>query len=137
MSWKSGAERWQQVDSLFQRSLEGEAAEYAVFLSEACEDDLELHNEVERWLSHSNRTLGLLKTPVEKAARELTFVGRRIGSYVLLSVLGEGGGGRVFLAARADEQYQQFVAIKLMHAGLWQSETMCGDFNVSARFWRI
>ncbi|MBV8552552.1 MAG: serine/threonine protein kinase [Acidobacteriaceae bacterium] len=129
MSWNSSAERWQQVDSLFQRSLEVDPSKRTAFLNEACRDDLELRNAVERWLAHDDKPLGLLKTPVEEAARELTFIGRRIGSYVLLRVLGEGGMGRVFLAARADQQYQQFVAIKLMHAALWQSETMLQRFQ--------
>jgi len=122
------AERWQQVDSLLQQSGELDSSERAGFLNEACGDDLQLQNAVERLLAHADRTLGWLKTPVEEAARELTFIGRRIGSFVLLRVLGEGGMGRVFLAARADKQYQQFVAIKLMHAGLWQNETMLQRF---------
>ncbi|MBV9265764.1 MAG: tetratricopeptide repeat protein [Acidobacteriaceae bacterium] len=112
------AERWQQLDDLFQRSSELDSSERAVFLSEACGDDLELQNSVERWLANADKTLGFLRAPVHAAARELTFIGRRIGSYVLLRVLGEGGMGKVFLAERADEQYQQFVAIKLMHSGL-------------------
>ncbi len=37
--------------------------------------------------------------------------------------------GRVFLAARADDQYQQLVAIKLMHLGLWQSHAMLERFR--------
>jgi eukaryotic-like serine/threonine-protein kinase len=44
-------------------------------------------------------------------------------------MLGEGGMGRVFLAERADKQYRQLVAIKLMHAGLWQSETILHRFQ--------
>jgi serine/threonine-protein kinase len=39
---------------------------------------------------------------------------RRIGSYRLLRELGRGGFGSVFLAARADEEYQKLVAIKVM-----------------------
>jgi len=123
------ADRWQQVDSLLQRSSEMDPSERTAFLNEACGEDLELQSEVERLLAHADKTLGFLKTPVAEAARELTLVGRRIGSYVLLRVLGEGGMGRVFLAARADEQYQQFVAVKLMHAGLWQSQMMLQRFQ--------
>jgi eukaryotic-like serine/threonine-protein kinase len=123
------AEQWQQVDSLFQRALDLDPAERTAFVNEACGDDLELQSAVERLLAHADRPLGSLQTAVVEAARELTFIGRRIGPYVLVRVLGEGGMGRVFLAARADEQYEQLVAIKLMHAGLWQSETMLQRFQ--------
>ncbi|HUK13536.1 MAG TPA: serine/threonine-protein kinase [Thermoanaerobaculaceae bacterium] len=39
-------------------------------------------------------------------------VERRIGAYRVLGELGHGGMGTVFLAARADDQYQKLVAIK-------------------------
>ncbi|MBV8570403.1 MAG: serine/threonine protein kinase [Acidobacteriaceae bacterium] len=129
MSWDAGAARWQQVDSLFQQLLEQDVSERTAFLNEACGDDPELQNAVKRLLAHDDKPLGSLKTPVDEAAREVTLIGRRIGSYVLLRVLGEGGMGRVFLAARADDQYQQLVAVKLMHSGMWQSETMLQRFQ--------
>jgi serine/threonine-protein kinase len=42
---------------------------------------------------------------------------RRIGPYRILRELGHGGGGTVYLAARADEQFQKRVALKVMPAG--------------------
>ncbi len=39
--------------------------------------------------------------------------GRRIGPYALLKRLGSGGMGAVYLAARADAEYQKLVAVKL------------------------
>jgi eukaryotic-like serine/threonine-protein kinase len=44
--------------------------------------------------------------------------GRRIGAYVLLRRIGEGGMGEVWLAERADGRFEQQVAVKLLHAGL-------------------
>ncbi len=41
-----------------------------------------------------------------------------IGPYKLLKELGSGGMGVVYLAARADEQYQKRVAIKVIKAGM-------------------
>src|SRR5215469_1203860 len=123
------ADRWQLVDSLFQQAAEMDPREWTTFLNDVCADDQELRSEVEALLQFSGRTLGLLKKPVENAARELSFIGRRIGPYVLSHVLGEGGMGTVYLAARADEQYQQFVAIKLVHAGSWQSEAILQRFR--------
>jgi serine/threonine protein kinase/tetratricopeptide (TPR) repeat protein len=47
-----------------------------------------------------------------------TLAGERIGAYRLVRSLGEGGMGEVFLAERADAQFQQQVAIKLVRRGL-------------------
>jgi eukaryotic-like serine/threonine-protein kinase len=52
----------------------------------------------------------------EEAERDLT--GERIGPYRIVRSLGSGGMGEVFLAERADEHYQQQVAIKLVRRGL-------------------
>jgi serine/threonine-protein kinase len=46
----------------------------------------------------------------------------RIGPYRLLRLLGEGGMGRVYLAQRADGQFEQQVALKLMRAGFASNE---------------
>lgn len=48
----------------------------------------------------------------------------RIGPYRALKELGRGGMGRVYLAARADEQYQQRVAIKVIRADVDRDEVV-------------
>ena len=45
--------------------------------------------------------------------------GEIIGAYRVLSTLGAGGMGEVFLAERADSQFEQKVAIKIVHAGMF------------------
>jgi eukaryotic-like serine/threonine-protein kinase len=47
----------------------------------------------------------------------LKMMGDRIGPYRLLRTLGAGGMGEVYLAERADAQYEQRVAIKVVHGG--------------------
>jgi eukaryotic-like serine/threonine-protein kinase len=42
----------------------------------------------------------------------------RIGPYRILRTLGAGGMGEVFLADRADAQFDQRVAIKVVHSSL-------------------
>lgn len=44
-------------------------------------------------------------------------MGNRIGPYRVLRTLGSGGMGEVFLAERADAQFEQQVAIKVVHGG--------------------
>src|SRR5262249_28121372 len=45
-------------------------------------------------------------------------VGRRIGPYQVLREIGHGGMGAVYLAERADGQFQKQVAIKLIKRGM-------------------
>ena len=63
-------------------------------------------------------------TSVSGQARDSTFTlkrpgldaERRIGPYKLIRELGRGGMGTVWLAARADEQFEKRVALKVVHA---------------------
>jgi serine/threonine protein kinase/Flp pilus assembly protein TadD len=47
----------------------------------------------------------------------LKMMGDRIGPYRVLRTLGSGGMGEVYLAERADAQFEQQVAIKVVHGG--------------------
>ncbi len=48
--------------------------------------------------------------------------GQRLGPYRILRKLGAGGMGDVYLAERADEEYQQQVAIKLVRSGVFSRQ---------------
>jgi serine/threonine-protein kinase len=122
-------ERWRVLDDLFTRASEMDASQRSAFVQGACGTDSELRHEVEALLTSLDKTVGWLRRPVDGAARELAFAGRRVGPYVMLRLLGQGGMGRVFLAARADEQYQQLVAIKLMYSEFWQADAMLERFR--------
>lgn len=50
-------------------------------------------------------------------AHALEMMGDRIGPYRVLRTLGTGGMGEVYLAERADAQFEQQVAIKVVHGG--------------------
>jgi serine/threonine protein kinase len=113
-------ERWRRLETLFYQASDMDPRDRAAFLDQACGEDPDMRREVESLLSGADYTLGSFRETAEQAARELTgstaFTGRRIGPWRILEALGEGGMGRVYLASRADEVYDQRVAIKLMRA---------------------
>ncbi|HTS38085.1 MAG TPA: serine/threonine-protein kinase [Candidatus Solibacter sp.] len=125
---------WQRVESLFYAALDHPPDDRDSFLDHACGGDVGLRKEIESLLAASDKTFGFLQKPVEQAARDLDAMqsvasDRQIGAYRLIRVLGEGGMGRVYLAARADDLYEQLVAIKLMHAGFAQTQRMLLRFG--------
>ncbi len=91
------------------------------FIREACATDSDLYasamHELEsrqQWFGEDGRAAP--DTSDEDAAVDLA--GERIGPYRIVRSLGRGGMGEVFLAERADEQFRQQVAIKLVRRGL-------------------
>lgn len=63
-------------------------------------------------------SLGSLDALGDDMAAQPDPAGTIIGSYRLIRSLGQGGMGEVFLAERADDQFRQNVAIKLVRRGL-------------------
>src|SRR5690242_10928798 len=116
-------ERWKQVEAVFEQALDLPASERAAFIQRNCNGDEELRREVESLLS-SHAQVGSF---IDK--RSLFFSDDRmeevdtlptnelIGPYRVVRALGRGGMGAVYLAERADEQYQKRVAIKLIKRG--------------------
>jgi eukaryotic-like serine/threonine-protein kinase len=92
------------------------------FIRDECAADSDLYasamHELEsrqQWFG-ANDALAPQSAEDEDAAVDLT--GERIGPYRIVRSLGRGGMGEVFLAERADEQFRQQVAIKLVRRGL-------------------
>ena len=131
MSAAPDAARWSRLEQLFYAALALPAGEWAHFLHRECGDDAALRAEVESLLAFSGKTLQELRKPVDQAAQALASkeAGQQIGPYRLTRLLGEGGMGQVYLARRADDLYEQEVAIKLMHAGLKQAHSMLSRFS--------
>ena len=90
------------------------------FIREACATDSDLYASAMHELESRQQWFGAdgaaAQESSEDAAADLT--GERIGPYRIVRSLGRGGMGEVFLADRADEQFQQQVAIKLVRRGL-------------------
>ncbi|MBZ5664928.1 MAG: serine/threonine-protein kinase [Acidobacteriia bacterium] len=113
--------RWLRIEYLFYAALELAPDARSAFLDENCGSDPELRREVESLLHSSGKTLGFLSDPVQDAvhgiAEEEALSGKRIGAYQILRLIGEGGMGKVYLAARADDVYKKQVAIKTVQGG--------------------
>jgi len=110
-------ERWQQVDKLLEQALEQEPARRSAFLDEACQGDAALRQEVESLLSAHGKAGHFIEVaPLGAAGRTSAAaaqpLGRQLGHYQILSLLGEGGMGIVYKAR--DQHLDRFVAIKVL-----------------------
>lgn len=121
-------ERWRKVRDLFDTALETPAGRRGELL--ASEADREIASEVARMLESFGEAGDLIDEPAAaRFAEDLAAQtkvrpegadpgGRRVGNYKLIRKIGSGGMGGVFEAERADAEYQQRVAIKLVRPGL-------------------
>jgi serine/threonine protein kinase/tetratricopeptide (TPR) repeat protein len=108
------------LQALFERGSDLDPAERAAWLDSACAGDETLRLELEQLLLASTSDDGRLERMIGSAVRRVEDVaagiGRRIGQYRITGVLGEGGMGGVYRAARADGAFEHEVAIKLLSA---------------------
>ena len=108
---------------LFHQALEVPAAARDAFLVAACPDET-LRARVRALLAaHAAAEGGFLETPAtELHAAAMGRAGRRLGAYEILRELGRGGMGAVYLARRADREFEKAVAIKIVAAPLGDDE---------------
>ncbi len=118
--------QWQQVKALFEEILDQAPADRAAFLDAACPDEA-LRREVEALLaSHEEATAeGRFESPMfeetgfdEPVAASSMRAGQRVGAYRIVEEIARGGMGAVYLAERADAQFDKRVAVKLVRHGL-------------------
>ncbi len=114
---------WQGVKDLFEAALRRPPAERDSFLT-AQAVDAAIVAEVQSLLSVYEEAPDFLEGAPEPApdpGRATALAGRRIGPWVLVREIGQGGMGVVWEAQRADREYEQRVAIKLVQASLLSS----------------
>jgi serine/threonine protein kinase/TolB-like protein len=130
-------ERWRQIDQLYHDALERDAGRRAPFLDRACAGDAELRRDVESLLASHERAGGFIAEPALKVAarvlageRAESLVGRVLAHYRVVSRLGAGGMGEVYLAE--DTRLGRRVALKLLSAQLTKDEERVRRFRQEA-----
>jgi eukaryotic-like serine/threonine-protein kinase len=122
-------EQAERLAELVEHAFELEGAERATFLAQTCGDDVELRREVEALLGEQEHASKLMNAPAaefgaklfqqDEDAGELR-PGEILGDYRIISLLGEGGMGEVYLAD--DTHFGRQVAIKLIKRGFGTKE---------------
>ena len=112
--------RWQQLRALYNAALEMPEAERKAWLQGACPDP-EVREELLSLLDAGPVDATVLDDS-EIAAPNLSqggdLIDQRLGEFRVLQEIGSGGMGAVYLAERADGEFDQQVAIKVVKRGL-------------------
>ena len=122
-------EEWQKVEELLDAALELEPAERQRFLEASCAGAPALRREVESLLACEEGADGFLGAPALALAADFfdgdapeDRAGQTVGHYRLVREIGRGGMGAVFLAERADGEFKQEVALKVVRRSLADPE---------------
>ncbi len=114
---------WARLKQIASATLDVDDAERSAFLDSACAEDPQLRTAVMQLIAFDDARP--LRSPVAANAHELVrslddedACGRTVGTYRLVRLVGRGGTGTVYLAERADGQYQQRVAIKILRSDI-------------------
>lgn len=109
---------WLKVEQLYYQATELAPAERNSFIKQQSNGDTELYNTLQQLLATDGQTLQLQEIFSAAAANLLAsqqdLTGTELGQYKLVSQLGRGGMGTVYLAERADKQFEKQVAIKVI-----------------------
>jgi len=113
--------RWQLLQDLVNEALDLPAERRLEFLRPRCADPAMLKH-VQGLIDSYEGCSGFFEAAVGKAAQSLldpeaVSPGQRLGAFQLKAIIGKGGMGAVYSATRADDQYQQMVAVKVMRGG--------------------
>ena len=122
------AERWKQIEELYQAALAQPAEKRAAFLAHACSDDPQLRGEVQSLLAQQADSF-LESAPV--SAIKALSAGANLSNFEIVELLGRGGMGEVWRAR--DARLKRDVAIKVLPAGLARDPDHIARFEREAR----
>jgi serine/threonine protein kinase len=117
------ADRWRQVEQLYDAAVELPVAERARFAEEACAGDEDLRRELLSLLAAEQEVGDFMKSPAldiaarvvareQSPSKQTSYIGRELGAYKIEKLLGVGGMGEVYLAH--DAKLKRKVALKIL-----------------------
>jgi serine/threonine-protein kinase len=127
------AEHWRRIEKLFHAALDYDPQAREEFLQQACAGDAEILKEVQSLLASAEKPLDFLPQAVREVAQQLSaegghemsaaavqsarymppvVPGTQLAHYTILSMIGAGGMGEVYLAE--DTRLRRKVAIKML-----------------------
>jgi eukaryotic-like serine/threonine-protein kinase len=131
-------DRWQQIEQIYHAALTRDDAKRAAYLQEACAGDDDLREEVESLLLHEKGAKSFLDAPAMKVAAKMfaensgqSMIGRQLGAYRVVSLIGSGGMGEVYQAH--DMKLGREVAIKVLPAIFLNDPERLSRFQREAR----
>lgn len=115
----------EKLKEIFHSARELQTSEREVFLTDACGTNEQLRREIEALLESDQAADDFIADPPARLVtaafaglHDPSDAGRMIGQYQLTECVGSGGMGAVYLAHRADRQFEMQVAIKLIKRGM-------------------
>jgi len=112
--------RWRALSPLLEKALEMRDDERPIWLASLRTDDPALADELHHLLE-SRRLLAseaFLEVPLVERSPSTGLAGQSVGPYRLISEIGHGGMGVVWLAERNDGRFERKVAIKFLNIAL-------------------
>ena len=120
---EAGRERFHRCEELFHGALPLSGEERETFLRQGCGADAALRADVDRLLAAHEHAGDFISSPAVVAAGQWSapdenLFGRLVGPYRIVREIGRGGMGAVYLAERADGQFEHRVALKVIKRGM-------------------
>ena len=128
---------WETLKEMFHAALALAPQERAAYLDQASDGDLELRQAVEALLKSHQETNSFVDTPAYQAAAEMLLADNEfkanesVAHYRIISLLGEGGMGKVYLAE--DSNLHRRVALKFLASNFTQDQDRLQRFEREAR----
>ena len=124
-------DQWPRVKQIFQSALDRAPEERSAFVREACGRDHHVRTEVESLLLAHQQAGGFAEKGLRTSDLGLDLIGREVGAYRILSLLGVGGMGEVYRAR--DTKLGRDVAIKILPSVFTRDAERQARFEREAR----